>query len=507
MKSFEKRYQIPAAILLLGCGVLMALQALGLSRGTAGDHWFVLVCLLALMGFALWCVWRETRDWRLVWLVSAPIAAAFFLRTFGLDYASGDYNSFLCHWAEFFRENGGIWAMAYDIGDYNVPYLYFVAAISYLDVPDLYLYKLFSILFDVLLAWGGLRLFRAAGKGRSGGNGASVIVFSILLLLPTVILNGSVWGQCDSIYAALAVHALAQLLEDRPGPSVVLMALAFSFKLQTIFILPLWGVMWLAGRVKFRQLWWFPLAYFVTIFPAILLRKPLGDILGVYLNQMGEYSKLTLLAPSVFQFIPYDAQVNEQLLSTLGVAAAFLLVLALLGLGWRLGRWLDRESFFTMAVVLAIGVPFFLPHMHERYFFLADVLSVCWAWRDKRRFPVCLLVNGASLASYRVYLRLQYNYILTIGSDRYIMALEAVVMLLALILAIWFLVEQLVECRGKMTDRGEEYEAGVLERKRPAGLSEEGLYGVGDGSGCRRDLPSGDEDGAGTGGGGSAGVS
>ena len=31
------------------------------------------------------------------------------------------------------------------------------AAISYLDIPDLYLYKLFSILFDILLAWGVLR--------------------------------------------------------------------------------------------------------------------------------------------------------------------------------------------------------------------------------------------------------------------------------------------------------------------------------------------------------------
>lgn len=455
MKSLEKQYQVPAFILLLGSGILMALMTFGLSRGTPLDHLFVLACLLAMMAFALWCVWRETKDWRLVWLASVPIAAAFFLRTLGLDYISGDYNSFLCRWVEFFRENGGFRAIAYDIGDYNVPYLYFVAAISCLGVPDLYLYKLFSILFDVLLAWGGLRLVRAAGTSRSDGRGASVMVFCVLMLLPTVILNGSAWGQCDSIYAALAVHALALLLKDRPGPSVALMALAFSFKLQAIFILPLWGVMWLAGRVKFRQLWWFPPAYFAAIVPALLLGKPLGDILGVYLDQMGEYSRLSLLAPSVFQFVPYDAQVNEQLLSALGIAAAFLLALALLGLGWHMGRRLDRDAFLTMAVVLAIGVPFFLPHMHERYFFLADVLSVCWARRDKRRLPVCLLVNAASLACYRVYFRLQYNYILTIGNDRYIMALEAVLMLLALALTIWLFAGQLRKYEGKTINGGE----------------------------------------------------
>ena len=38
------------------------------------------------------------------------------------------------------------------VGDYNVPYLYFMAFISYLSAPDLYLIKLFSIIFDVILA-------------------------------------------------------------------------------------------------------------------------------------------------------------------------------------------------------------------------------------------------------------------------------------------------------------------------------------------------------------------
>lgn len=69
-----------------------------------------------------------------------------------------DYQDFLSGWASFFRENGGWAAVALPKGNYNVPYLYFLAAISYLPVRDLYLIKLFSMLFDVLLAWGGYRL-------------------------------------------------------------------------------------------------------------------------------------------------------------------------------------------------------------------------------------------------------------------------------------------------------------------------------------------------------------
>ena len=72
---------------------------------------------------------------------------------------------------------------------------------------------------------------------------------------------------------------------------------------KSIFVLPLWGVLWLAGRVKFRELWVFPVAYLAMIAPAAALGKPLGEIVGVYFRQMGEYPRLTLNAPSVYQFI------------------------------------------------------------------------------------------------------------------------------------------------------------------------------------------------------------
>ncbi len=80
-----------------------------------------------------------------------PVAAAFFLRLFLLDHQSLDYQDFLAHWAAFFRENGGLSALGEPVGNYNVPYLCFLALLSYLRVPDLYAIKLFSILFDVLL--------------------------------------------------------------------------------------------------------------------------------------------------------------------------------------------------------------------------------------------------------------------------------------------------------------------------------------------------------------------
>lgn len=419
---------------------------MGLERGGTGDRVFVAMALLALAGAAVFLAWAETHDLDRVILLLAPIGAAMLVRALCLDYASGDYNSFLSHWYEYFKINGGFSAIAGSVGDYNVPYLYFVALISYAGVPDLYLYKLFSILWDVALAWGCLRLVRSL-TGERQGSGAPLIAFGAALLLPTVVLNGSLWGQCDAIYAALCVHAAALALEGKSKSSVALMAVAFTFKLQAIFVLPLWGVLWLAGKVRFRELWVFPLTCFAVILPALLMGKPLGDILGVYFNQMGEYPRLVLNAPSVYQFIPYGAELDEKLASRLGIIGAGVLVLGLLGLGLRLRGRLDRETAMTIAVVLCVGVPFLLPHMHERYFFLADVFTLCWACADARRLPAAVLAGGASLAGYAVYLRLEYNCVLHLGGHIFPMMLEALAMLGALVFALWVLAGQLGDQR------------------------------------------------------------
>ena len=93
---------------------------------------------------------------------------------------------FLSQWAAAFRDGGGFAAVKLPIGNYNAPYLYFLAAISYLPIPDLYLIKLFSILFDVVLAWGGFRLVRHFAPERPN---RPLLCFCLLLLLPTVILK------------------------------------------------------------------------------------------------------------------------------------------------------------------------------------------------------------------------------------------------------------------------------------------------------------------------------
>lgn len=407
-RTCKKYVAIPCGAAGLLVLVLTLIKSAGLQYGGAPSQLFVLFSFLFL---ALLCMALLTLlgcDRQLCFFCLLPISTALLLRMLLMDHCTYDYFDFLSKWAAFFRDNGGVAAIKYPVGNYNVTYLYFLAAISYLNVSDLYLIKLFSLVFDVVLAWGG---FRLAAHFCSKESRKPAAVFCLLLLLPTVILNGAAWAQCDVIYGALALHAFAAALEGKPKRSVILIAVAFSFKLQTIFLLPLWGVLWLTRRVKFSHLWLFPVTYLATCLPGLLLGKPIQDILSVYFGQVEEYSaSLTLNAPSLYALIPYGMEVNGPLLSKLGIVAAALLVLALLAVLWRFRDRVDSSTLFTAAMLLAVGLPLLLPSMHERYFFLADVLSLTWACLNLRRIPQALLVQIASLGGYHAYLILRYAF-------------------------------------------------------------------------------------------------
>ena len=78
----------------------------------------------------------------------------------------------------------------------------------------------------------------------------------------------------------------------------------------------------------------------------------------------------------------------------------------------RLG---DREILF-MAVLFCILIPFLLPSMHERYYYLADILTVVCAFTLPRLFAMPLLVQFASYAGYYAYLYRAYLVDLRYGT-------------------------------------------------------------------------------------------
>ena len=241
-----------------------------------------------------------------LWSVAVTLLlAAFVPRLLALRYETLDYQNFLSRWVAFYRENGGFRALNQSVGNYNIPYLYFLALFSYSSIPDLYLIKLLSIAFDVLLAWGVMRLVSLMSDSPLRRMGS----FFAVLFLPTVFLNGAFWGQCDGVYVALAVLALADALEDKPVRAMILLALSFGFKLQAVFIMPVFAALFFSGKIRWKHLPVFPLTYLVLVLPAVIAGRPLIETITLYTSQTGSIgSGLNYNSSSIYAFFRNVAQ-------------------------------------------------------------------------------------------------------------------------------------------------------------------------------------------------------
>ena len=346
-----------------------------------------------------------------------------------LDFVTADYVSFLAPWVDMFRE-GGFATLGENVGDYNLLYQYALLLIANIPLHDLYLIKLLTVIFDYALA---LAMMQAAGYFAS--EKAKTPVFLIVTALPTVLINGACWGQCDTVYVCFIVLSLYLVKTKRPALSAAMLALAFAFKLQTIFFFPIVLLGLIHGEYKPKHALVFVAAYLVTMIPALLAGRPFMDALSVYANQsMGQYyDRLTYNAPNLYTFFPMLGFSNSQeytwmryiegvdkdalnpyltefLMPTLQNAALYACVLLTLLVVFY---WLTHAKEVTpdmtldLALFFAIFLPFVMPKIHERYFFLADMLSILYAARYRDRRFVPLLVVGASLMSYLPYLTRQ----------------------------------------------------------------------------------------------------
>jgi len=358
--------------------------------------------------FALAILWKEgllaTRAQRIAGI--GLVSLAFVLRYCCLTYETLDYQDWLRVWLSALRENGAWHGLSRPIWscNYNVPYLYFLALISLSDIFELLLIKLLSILFDVLLAFFTMRLVGLFSESPA----RRLTAFIGVLWLPTVFLNGALWGQCDVIYAAFAVLAVYLALSDRPGWSVAAAAVSVSFKLQGIFLLPLYPALFLVRRMKLRHFFVFPAVYIATILPAVFAGRDFMELLTLYYNNTSTIGDgLNYNSSSMYSLIDFSALPAESA-STIGIVLAFFLCAAMYI--WILLRRDDADNrvLLALTVVLCLGVPYLLPHMHDRYFFLSDVLTFALAVTAPVMSLPALLVSFGSFLGYHAYLRQRF---------------------------------------------------------------------------------------------------
>ena len=321
---------------------------------------------------------------------------------------TSDFTDFLLPWTERLRQLGGLRGLGKEISNYNVPYMVLLALFSYLKIPVLYLIKLTSVLFDLLLALCLGLLVRQTGAGEK----RSAACFLLTLALPTVFINGAVWGQCDSIYVSLSLLGLWLCLAGRPGWGMAAFGLSFAFKLQAVFLLPVLFPLLLSGRVKWFHLPIFPAAYVLAVSPAILAGRKVSEVLLFYVSSASSVgSGLNYNSPSMYSLTYFYWLADTASAARAGILAAallcFLVCLLFLVAFLRKKRITDRSILFA-SLLLCCGLPLLLPHMHDRYFYFCDALTLCAACVSPIAAPTVLLSQFASLLGYHAYFFRRY---------------------------------------------------------------------------------------------------
>ena len=380
-----------AALTMLGFALVMTTRTLALGHAAATAA-VLCVPLAVMLIFAMRITKEHEQGVLYALLLCALCAAAMLARVSFLERSSGDYDIYLADWLQ--KLAGGSFGegMRQNIGEYNVLYQYILFIITRLPVPSLYAVKAVSFIGDAFLAGAAAELARKDGEKNAAA-------FGLALLLPTLVLNGGMFAQCDSLYAACALWGLALALGDRPAGAAACFALSLAFKLQAVFLLPIVAVLWADKKLRLSDALVFLLTLALTALPALLGGKSLGALLSIYTAQTGLYTGLTYNAPSFFALMDTTG-LDVYAYGNFGMALAFGACALLVACGVKRAGKLTREGYLRLALLLPLTIVFFLPRMHERYFYLADILSVVWAAKDKKAAPVCALIALASLGSY-----------------------------------------------------------------------------------------------------------
>ena len=300
----------------------------------------------------------------------ALLALALFERAVSWHQRPPDMALFLEPWFAHIVHWGPIQAFAHPFSNYAPAYLYLLAASSFAHdfLATIDIIKILSVAGTIYLTVAVADLLRSAGVDRRGA--------LLVLILPSVAINDALLGQCDALWAGSCILALAAMNRGRTLTSMLWCGLAIAFKAQAAFIAPVIIGAMIGRRAPLWQ-WSVPaLVYLATIIPPWLMGWPLDQLLTVYLQQ-AQLDQLAGRLPNPWMLFTVFGEESPRNFFVLGYAAAGAAAVAIGALAARNFR--DAKVLILLAALAGTALPFLLPKMLERYYFLGDVMTLALA--------------------------------------------------------------------------------------------------------------------------------
>lgn len=328
-------------------------------------------------------------------LILAGFILALATRFALFSHRSPDLNGFVEPWYKILRAEDFLTAFSKNFYNYNPPYLYLLWLTAKLDFTPIIGIKLLSVFFEL-----GCILLSVMISGMFVTKSRELIFF-VLLFCPSLILNASMWGQAEPVYAFFTLLAVYYAACNRFTLSLLCMGISFSFKLQAVFGMPAFFILWVTGTLKFKDLrngvLLFIAAYFLLIAPTWIAGRSFSDLISIYPRQSRTYHALNLGAPNIWYWFRDDAFKMFKI-AGIYLTAGLIVVWASISYGRVIkDRQLSKILAFAISTLL---VPFFLPMMHERYFYCADILSIIVAFIVPGSWWIAVCVNFSSWYAY-----------------------------------------------------------------------------------------------------------
>lgn len=289
--------------------------------------------------------------------------------------------------------------LATDRYDYTPTFIYILWAISRLSINPMTAYKGLHCVLDFVAAGIlGKMIWKVTGSKRKG-----ILSYGLFLIVPTIWANSALWAQCDIIFMTFLLLCFYYLFEDRPCKAMFFYGMAFVFKLQSLFIFPFLVILWVNKKVDLKHFLWIPALYFLSIVPAWIAGRPLMDLINIYMAQGAQdVWSLSIKWPNIYQIIG-----NQFFLLEYASAGTWLILGILMIILYAMAQKryrITKEFIVQMALFFAILTPWFLPHMHERYGCVADILAIIYAMMNTKKFYFPLVQILVSFNSYMAYL-------------------------------------------------------------------------------------------------------
>ncbi len=289
--------------------------------------------------------------------------------------------------------------LATDRYDYTPTFVYILWAISRLSINPMTAYKGLHCVLDFVAAGIlGKMIWKVTGSKRKG-----ILSYGLFLIVPTIWANSALWAQCDIIFMTFLLLCFYYLFEDRPCKAMFFYGMAFVFKLQSLFIFPFLVILWVNKKVDLKHFLWIPALYFLSIVPAWIAGRPLMDLINIYMAQGAQdVWSLSIKWPNIYQIIGNQFFLLEYASAGMWLILGILMII-LYAMAQKRYR-ITNEFIVQMALFFAILTPWFLPHMHERYGCVADILAIIYAMMNTKKFYFPLVQILVSFNSYMAYL-------------------------------------------------------------------------------------------------------